>query len=258
MTDRTHYVQINDRSLIWTHSCSFWVHQGYNLGPVRLNLYGKDLTEVLPAELRFHQYAKDTMIYGHCKLFELQSCPADMQLVLDIKLFIWLSQCNLALNPKKTKVMLLATVRFSKTHRLDERWINLSSKGKGPAEVLNFWLTSYESARKPQLDKRDRLHHFKLLQNIACTEKVKYVAPYNTLILTIIFPFRGVFFFRPMFWLCWLVCFPVFFSFFKIAFHYFLFIYCFLANFINAHSVSVTCPSSMPIFTPSFVLYTFD
>ena len=81
-----------------------------------LNLYGKDLTEVLPAELRFHQYAKDTTIYGHCKLFELQSCPAEMQLVLDIKLFIWLSQCNLALNPKRTKVMLLSTVRFSKTH----------------------------------------------------------------------------------------------------------------------------------------------
>ena len=31
-----------------------------------LNLYGKDLTEVLPAELKFHQYAKDTTIYGHC------------------------------------------------------------------------------------------------------------------------------------------------------------------------------------------------
>ena len=87
----------------------FGVHQGYNLGPVMLNLYGKDLTEVLPAELRFHQYAKDTSIYGHCK-------PAEMQLVLDIKLFIWLSQCNLALNPKKTKIMLLSTVRFSKTH----------------------------------------------------------------------------------------------------------------------------------------------
>ena len=160
-----------------------------------LNLYGKDLTEVLPAELRFHQCAKDTTIYGHCKLFELQSCPAEMQLVFDIKLFIWLSQCNLALNPKKTKVMLLSTVRFSKTHWLDERWINLSSKGKRPAEVLNFWLTSYESARKPQLDNRDRLHDFKLLQNIACTEKVNYVAPYNTPILTIIFPLRGVFFF---------------------------------------------------------------
>lgn len=129
-----------------------------------LNLYGKDLTEVLPAELRFHQYAKDTSIYGHCK-------PAEMQLVLDIKLFIWLSQCNLALNPKKTKIMLLSTVRFSKTHWLDERWINLSSKGKGPEELLHFSLTSYESARKPQLDNRDRLHDFKLLQNIACTEK---------------------------------------------------------------------------------------
>lgn len=144
-----------------------------------------------------------------------------MQLVLDIKLFIWLSQCHLALNPKKTKVMLLSTVRFSKTHWLDERWINLSSKGKRPAEVLNFWLTSYESARKPQLDNRDRFHDFKLLQNIACTEKVKYVAPYNTPILTIIFPFRGVFFFPTNVLAMVIVCFPVFFSFFGVVFNSF-------------------------------------
>jgi len=133
----------------------------------------------------------------------------------------------------------------------------LCSKEKGLAEVWNFSLTSYESARKPQLDNRDRLHDFKLLQNIACTEKVEICSPYNTPILTIIFPFRGVFFPTTVL----LMVISVFSCLF-LAFQYFLFIYCVFWQILLMHtqypllSLQVCRYSRPPLsFTPSTSLF---
>ena len=52
-------------------------------------------------------------------------------------------------------------------------------KLKGSQASFNFVLTWYGSARKPQLENRDKLQDLKVLQNFVCIEKMKYLAPYN-------------------------------------------------------------------------------
>ena len=123
LTDRTQYVQIDDRSLERLN-VSFGVPQGFILRPLLFNLYVNDLTDLLPTEVNRHQYANDITIYSYCKPSELQSCQAEMQAALD-KLSTWSSRCNLALHPKKTKVMLLSTPQMSRTHGLDRHSIHL-------------------------------------------------------------------------------------------------------------------------------------
>ena len=103
---------------------SFGVPQGFILRPLLFNLYVNDLTDVLPTEVNCHQYANDIRIYSHCKPSELQSCQAEMQAALD-KLSTSSTRCNLALHPKKTKVMLFSTPQMSRTHGLDRHSIHL-------------------------------------------------------------------------------------------------------------------------------------
>ena len=123
LTDRTQYVQIGDlRSE--RINVSFGVPQGFILRPLLFNLYVNDLTDVLPTEINCHQYENHITIYSHCKPSELQSCQAEMEAALD-KLSTWSSRCNLALHPKKTKVMLLSTPQMSRTHGLDGHSIHL-------------------------------------------------------------------------------------------------------------------------------------
>ena len=83
LTDRTQYVQIDDRSSERIN-VSFGVPQGFILRPLLFNLYVNDLTDVrhvLPTEVNCDQYATDITIYSHCKPSELQSCQAEMQAV---------------------------------------------------------------------------------------------------------------------------------------------------------------------------------
>ena len=128
LTDQSQFVQIDDRTSEQVR-VMFGVPQGSILGPVLFNLYVNDLSKVLPSNVKSHQYADDTTIYDHCKPSELQSCQAEVQGALT-KLSTWSSECNLVLNPKKTKAMLLSTAQMSRTHDLDEYLINLSVNGK--------------------------------------------------------------------------------------------------------------------------------
>ena len=169
LTDRTQYVQIDD---LWSEriNVSFGVPQGFILCPLLFNLYINDLTDVLPTEVNCHQYANDITIYSHSKPSELQSCQAEMQAALD-RLSTWSSRFNLALHPK----MLLSTPQMSRTHGLDGHSIHLLWKGFRAS--FNFPPTWYGSARKRQLEKREKLQDLKLLRNFVCTEEVEIPCP---------------------------------------------------------------------------------
>ena len=138
LTDRTQYVQIDDRSLERLN-VSFGVPQGFILRPLLFNLYVNDLTDVLPTKVNCHQYANDITIYSHCK-------PSELQRVVGrrCRLSTWSFLCNLALHPKKTKVMLLSTPQMSQTHGLDGHCIHLCANGKSLQRVLTFRLLGTE------------------------------------------------------------------------------------------------------------------
>ena len=79
LTDRTQYVQIDDRSSERKMCLLGYLRDSFCV--LLFNLYVNDLTNVLPTEVNCHQYANDIMIYSHCKPSELQSCQAEMQAV---------------------------------------------------------------------------------------------------------------------------------------------------------------------------------
>ena len=95
------------------------------------------------SQVNCHQYANDITIYSHSKPSELQSCQAEMQASLD-KLSTWSFLCNLALHPKKIKVMLLSTPQMSQTHGLDGHCIHLCANWKSLQRVLTFRLLGTE------------------------------------------------------------------------------------------------------------------
>ncbi|CAH3183292.1 unnamed protein product, partial [Porites lobata] len=78
--------------------------------------------------------AFDTVVYDTflCKLRKLGFSKS--------RLSTWSSRCNLALHPKKTKVMLLSTPQMSQTHGLDGHCIHLCANGKSLQRVLTFHL----------------------------------------------------------------------------------------------------------------------
>ena len=56
------------------------------------------------------------------------------------RLTTWSSQCNLALNPKKTEVRLLSTAQLSRVHGLDTHSINFGANEKELERVSTFRL----------------------------------------------------------------------------------------------------------------------
>ena len=77
--------------------------------------------------------------FCHCK-------PSELLRVVErrCRLSTWSFRCNLALHPKKTKVMLLSTPQMSQTHGLDGHCIHLCANGKSLQRVLTFRLLGTE------------------------------------------------------------------------------------------------------------------
>ena len=89
--------------------------QGSILGPVLFNLYVTDLHHKI--QLPCFQYADDTTVLAHGRPNNLSSLETALNEDLE-KLISWSSTTNLALNPKKTKVMVMSTKQLSKQHSL--------------------------------------------------------------------------------------------------------------------------------------------
>ena len=63
-------------------STNFGIPQGSILGPLIINLYVVDLSNVLPATAKCAQYADDTTLYSHCTVRNLTSKEIEMNKTL--------------------------------------------------------------------------------------------------------------------------------------------------------------------------------
>ena len=95
-----------------------------------------DLTSALPSEVACHQYADDTTMYTHFKPSDFEVGRSMIQDALT-KLSDWSLECNLALNPKKTKVMILSSAQISMAHGLETYSLNLTVNGNRLDPVSN-------------------------------------------------------------------------------------------------------------------------
>ena len=135
LTGRRQFVQIDDKtsSLL---DVTFGVPQGSVLGPVLFNLYVNDLSERLGDFVKCQQYADDTIIYTTDKPAHIKDCERRLQEAVDL-LKSWSSECNLSLNPTKTKVMLFSTSQIARFHGLEDHQVNLSVDGIKPLERVS-------------------------------------------------------------------------------------------------------------------------
>ena len=151
------------------------VTQGFILRPLLFNLYVNDLTDVHPTEVNCHQYAKDITIYSHSK-------PSELLWVVGrrCRLSTWSFRCNLALHPKKTKVMpLLSTPHMSQTHGLDGHCIHLCANGKSLKRVLTFRLLGAEVQENVNWKRERNSKISSCYGTLSVLKKLKYLAPYN-------------------------------------------------------------------------------
>lgn len=128
LSGRTQFVQIDDKQSS-CKSSRFGIPQGSILGPMIFNLYVADLREITPPSIECAQYADDTSMYSHFNIRELDLRTKDMNSTLT-GLSDWSQECNLALNPTKTKCMLFSTPQMSAYHSLGDHTLNLSVNGK--------------------------------------------------------------------------------------------------------------------------------
>ena len=87
------------------------------------NLYVSDLRDNLDLSTSCCQYADDTSLYTHCAVRELESPTCDLNESLT-KLGSWSKDSNLALNPNKTKFMVLSAQQISSHHKLADCALN--------------------------------------------------------------------------------------------------------------------------------------
>ena len=115
---QSYFVQIDDRTSE-SVNVRFGVPQGSILGPMLFNLFVSDLQDHLPSSIGSSQYADDTTIYSSCPAPELQRCAQEPNSTLNT-VSSWSNDSHLALNSKKTKMMLLSTSQMSHVHSLDK------------------------------------------------------------------------------------------------------------------------------------------
>ena len=113
--------------------------QGSILGPALFNLYVNDLSSALPSEVVCHQYRDDTTMSTHFRPSDLEVGQSVIQDALS-KLSDWSLECNPALNPKKTKVMMLSSAQMSRALGLETCSLNLTVNWKRLERVSNFRL----------------------------------------------------------------------------------------------------------------------
>ena len=123
LTNRSHYVQIDDRSSC-SHNIQFDVPQSSILGPMLFNLYVEDLQDIFPENITTFQYADDTIVYCSCRAVDLPFLANGFNSTLE-KLSSCSCNSNLAFNPDKTRTMVISTRQMAHFYSLDTYKPNL-------------------------------------------------------------------------------------------------------------------------------------
>ena len=95
------------------------------------------------------------------------------------RLTTWSSQCNLALNPKKTEVRLLSTAQLSRVHGLDTHSINLSANEKEFERVSTFRLLGTQVHQNLNWIDEINIRISSCYGILSIIRKLKHLAPFN-------------------------------------------------------------------------------
>ena len=134
LSDRLQYVQVDDNKSLLEH-LHFGVPQGSILGPLLFNIYTADLQDNLSNSISCYQYADDTTLYKQCTVKDLAQNVADFNSSLS-HMASWSLKSNLALNPVKTKSMLLLTRQMASFHGLKDENLNLEISNRQLERVI--------------------------------------------------------------------------------------------------------------------------
>ena len=157
LCDRRQYVQIDNKKST-LERLQFGVPQGSILGPLLFNIYTVDLQDSLNNSISCYQYADDTTLYKQSTVNELVQNVADFNNSLR-NMASWSYKSNLALNPVKTKQMVLSTNQLARVHDLKHQITQL--------EISNCQLERVSETK---------LLGVKLQENLKWNDHVKDVA----------------------------------------------------------------------------------
>ena len=124
--ERRQFVQINDKTSELV-DVQFEVPQGSILEPVLFNLYANNLNDI--HDCAEFQYADDKTFIKHCAPSDLDTTARELNSTMRA-LEGWSSNCNLLLNAKKTKQMLISTNQMSRVHKLEDQVPQINANGE--------------------------------------------------------------------------------------------------------------------------------
>ena len=147
------------------------------LGPVRFNLYVNDFIDYL-GSVNSIQYADDTTLYISDKPTNISACVQRLQLALDRQLS-WCTECNLALNPIKTKYMLLSTPQLARVHNLEDHQVNLTANGQMLERVTTTHLLGTELQQNLDWNSDTNTKISSCYATLSDLRKLKNLAPFQ-------------------------------------------------------------------------------
>ena len=118
--------------------------QGFVLGPVLYTLYMAPLHHIISSHhLSAHYYADDTQICFSCKLTELHTAIARLEVHIS-DMFCWLMSNNLAFNAAKSEMLLFSTKQLlaKVTQPVVARISDSAVSSSQTARNFGIWLNS--------------------------------------------------------------------------------------------------------------------
>ena len=146
------------------------------MGPLFFNIYVADLQSTVTN--RCHQYAHDITLYAHAKPIQLHESISSIKSDLT-KLEDWADKCNLAINPTKTKCMVISTKQMSTAHSLDHFKPDLSINGITIERVSSMKLLGTHIDQHLCWEENIKQVLSSCYATLATLRKLKNILPFN-------------------------------------------------------------------------------